>query len=252
MTLDERPHALAHDQVVVGQEDDDRAGAGRASAASCVHRVSSPTPARRSTRWAAIRERGGARHTPRTPGTTLVSPVRRETLRSMSTHAPREARVTSLSWIPSEAVEGSTRLAFDCGSHPLRRPAARPSSTTSRSCAPPTGSASPTCCGPGSRSTARAQITDCGYAGRRPDGLHHGPSSAGLQHRSRRSRCPTSSGSPSAATGGCASCRPPGGRTGLPAPRRVRRKPFVQWQAPLVWTTLSLTLHADGTRGGTR
>jgi hypothetical protein len=27
----------------------------------------------------------------------------------------------------------------------------------------------------------------------------------------------------------------------------VRRQPFVQWQAPLVWTTLSLTLHADGT-----
>jgi hypothetical protein len=38
-----------------------------------------------------------------------------------------------------------------------------------------------------------------------------------------------------------------GGRTGLPAPRRVRRKPFVQWQAPLVWSTLSLTMCADGT-----
>jgi hypothetical protein len=38
-----------------------------------------------------------------------------------------------------------------------------------------------------------------------------------------------------------------GGRTALPAPRRVRRRPYVQWQAPLVWTTLSLTLHADGT-----
>lgn len=37
-----------------------------------------------------------------------------------------------------------------------------------------------------------------------------------------------------------------GGRTGVPAPRRVRRKPFVQWQAPLVWTTLSLTIHSDG------
>jgi len=37
-----------------------------------------------------------------------------------------------------------------------------------------------------------------------------------------------------------------GGRTGLPAPRRVRRKPFVQWLPPLVWTTLSLTLHTDG------
>ena len=37
-----------------------------------------------------------------------------------------------------------------------------------------------------------------------------------------------------------------GGRTGAPAPRRVRGKAFVRWQAPLVWTTLQLTLHADG------
>ncbi len=41
-----------------------------------------------------------------------------------------------------------------------------------------------------------------------------------------------------------------GGRTGVPAPRRVRRRPFVQWQAPLVWTTLSLTINADGTAKG--
>ena len=41
-----------------------------------------------------------------------------------------------------------------------------------------------------------------------------------------------------------------GGRTGMPAPRRVRRAPFVQWQAPLAWTTLSLTLHADGRAEG--
>ncbi|MDE3065536.1 MAG: cyclic nucleotide-binding domain-containing protein, partial [Acidobacteriota bacterium] len=37
-----------------------------------------------------------------------------------------------------------------------------------------------------------------------------------------------------------------GGRTGMPAPRRVRRAPFVQWNAPLAWTTLSLTIFADG------
>ena len=37
-----------------------------------------------------------------------------------------------------------------------------------------------------------------------------------------------------------------GGRTGVPAPRRVRRKPFVQFRAPLAWTTLALTVHADG------
>ena len=38
-----------------------------------------------------------------------------------------------------------------------------------------------------------------------------------------------------------------GGRTGVPAPRRVRRAPFVQFSAPLVWTTLALTVFADGT-----
>jgi hypothetical protein len=38
-----------------------------------------------------------------------------------------------------------------------------------------------------------------------------------------------------------------GGRTGVPAPRRVRRPPFVQISAPLAWTTLSLTIRADGT-----
>lgn len=37
-----------------------------------------------------------------------------------------------------------------------------------------------------------------------------------------------------------------GGRTGVPAPRRVRRKPFVQISAPTAWSTLALTIHADG------
>ncbi|HXQ90309.1 MAG TPA: cyclic nucleotide-binding domain-containing protein [Acidimicrobiales bacterium] len=37
-----------------------------------------------------------------------------------------------------------------------------------------------------------------------------------------------------------------GGRTGVPAPRRVRRAPFVQFAAPLAWTTLALTVRADG------
>ena len=36
-----------------------------------------------------------------------------------------------------------------------------------------------------------------------------------------------------------------GGRTGLPAPRRVNRPPFVQFKAPTVWTTLSLMIRAD-------
>jgi hypothetical protein len=37
-----------------------------------------------------------------------------------------------------------------------------------------------------------------------------------------------------------------GGRTGVPMPRRVNHPPFVQIWAPTAWTTLELTLHADG------
>ena len=37
-----------------------------------------------------------------------------------------------------------------------------------------------------------------------------------------------------------------GGRTGVPLPRPVPHAPFVRWQAPLVWTTLALTLRPDG------
>ncbi|HEV7526025.1 MAG TPA: cyclic nucleotide-binding domain-containing protein [Acidimicrobiia bacterium] len=37
-----------------------------------------------------------------------------------------------------------------------------------------------------------------------------------------------------------------GGHVALPAPRRVNRPPFVKFEAPTVWTTISVTLHADG------
>lgn len=37
-----------------------------------------------------------------------------------------------------------------------------------------------------------------------------------------------------------------GGHTAVPAPRRVNKAPFVKFEAPTVWTTLTLTLHADG------
>lgn len=37
-----------------------------------------------------------------------------------------------------------------------------------------------------------------------------------------------------------------GGRTGVPAPRTVRRPPFVQVVAPLAWSTLALTIRTDG------
>jgi Cyclic nucleotide-binding domain len=37
-----------------------------------------------------------------------------------------------------------------------------------------------------------------------------------------------------------------GGQTGFPAPRRVRHEPYVQIGGPVTWSTLGLTIHADG------
>ena len=41
-----------------------------------------------------------------------------------------------------------------------------------------------------------------------------------------------------------------GGRTGAPMPRVVKQAPFIQYHAPIVWTTLELTINADGTHSG--
>jgi hypothetical protein len=37
-----------------------------------------------------------------------------------------------------------------------------------------------------------------------------------------------------------------GGRPALPAPRRVNHPPFIRLEGPTVWTTLAMTLHTDG------
>jgi Cyclic nucleotide-binding domain len=41
-----------------------------------------------------------------------------------------------------------------------------------------------------------------------------------------------------------------GGRTGAPAPRRVTHPPFLKVSAPTAWTTLELTINSDGTSTG--
>jgi hypothetical protein len=37
-----------------------------------------------------------------------------------------------------------------------------------------------------------------------------------------------------------------GGRTGMPAPRGIRGKPYFKWQSAIAWTTLTLIIYADG------
>jgi Cyclic nucleotide-binding domain len=155
-----------------------------------------------------------------------------------------EGRVTSLSWIPSEAVTGGTRLAFGAGFTHFDQPPPEDLGDIERL-----------------RATDRfrfanllrawidvdgcGQITGSGYSG---GGLMSstmvkiGP----LLHRFLAVKLPDLQRDPQPGDGWVRFVQTTGGRAGLPAPRRVRRRPYVQWQAPLVWTTLSLTLHADG------
>ena len=156
-----------------------------------------------------------------------------------------ESCVTSLSWIPSEAVTGGTRVAFDAGFTHYDEP-------------PPGELGDVESLRSGDRfrfaNVLRAwievdgagRITGSGYAG---EGLMGATTVrlAALSYRFQAVQLPVLQHDPEHGAGWIRFSQTVGGRTGLPAPRRVRRRPFVQWQAPLVWTTLSLTLHADGT-----
>jgi hypothetical protein len=155
-----------------------------------------------------------------------------------------ESSITSLSWIPSEAVQGGTRLAFDAGlTHYDDPPPAELEDIEQLRMADRFRFAN----------VLRAwvevddsgSITGSGYAGGGLMGattVHLGA----MRHTFQAAALPDLQRDPDCGEGWVRFAQTCGGRTGLPAPRRVRHPPFVQWQAPLVWTTLSLTLHADG------
>jgi hypothetical protein len=152
--------------------------------------------------------------------------------------------ITSLSWIPSEAIEGSMRLAFNAGfTHYDPPPPDVIEDLEELRLADRFRFAN----------ALRAwidvddagKITDCGYEGGGSMGsttVKVGP----LMRTFEAIALPDLQAEPERGDGWVRFVQTAGGRTGLPAPRRVRRRPFIQWQAPLVWTTLTLTLYADG------
>ena len=156
-----------------------------------------------------------------------------------------ESSVISLSWIPSEAVRGATRVAFDAGFTHYDDP-------------PPDVIEDLEALRQADRFrfanllsawmevNGAGKVTGFGYSG----GGLMGSTTAGVARFKREFEAvalPDLQLEPEVGDGWVRFTQTAGGRTGLPAPRRVRRRPFIQWQAPLVWSTLSLTLHADGT-----
>lgn len=160
-----------------------------------------------------------------------------------------ESTVTSLSWIPSEAVTGGMKAAFDGGFTHYDQP--------------PPGEL------PGSGGVAELRVADrfrfanvlrawietddsgqiaaAGYATGSGGQMGSTTVSLGVTHRTFQAvGLPDLQMEPEHGDGWVRFTQTVGGRTGLPFPRRVTHAPFVQWLAPTVWTTLSLTLHADG------
>jgi hypothetical protein len=160
-----------------------------------------------------------------------------------------KSSITTLSWIPSEAVEGSQKAAFDAGlAHYDKPPPDKFTDLEALRAADRFRFANVLSAWIDVDRAGR--ITDCGYSGGGLMGattikvgkLMRTFEAVGLPDLKRK---------PQKTKDAVTFVQVAGGRTGVPAPRRVRRKPFVQWQAPLVWTTLSLTIHADGTAEGT-
>jgi hypothetical protein len=181
-----------------------------------------------------------------------------------------ESCVTSLSWIPSEAVTGTTRVFFDAGfTHydepppavlgdieELRAADRFRFANVLRAWIDVDESGRITTGGYGGGGLMGATTIRLGSLSRTfqavalPD-LRREPERGRAQSgggREARGREQQSAGAGETEQDGrwMRFVQTVGGRTGLPAPRPVRHPPFVQWHAPLVWTTLSLTLYADG------
>ena len=155
-----------------------------------------------------------------------------------------ESSVTSISWIPKEAVEGMPRLPFDMGvAHYDDPPPERIDNLHELVEADAFREAN----------ELRAwievaddgRIVNHGHAG----GGHIGVTRLNLGRKEisvQAVAMPTLQPDPELGDGWVRFIQTAGGRTGAPAPRRVRGRPFVQIASALAWTTLALTIRADG------
>ena len=154
------------------------------------------------------------------------------------------ASVTSISWIPSEAITGPVRLPMDVGIGHYDDP-------------PPDELYDVAAFVAADRCRfanelkawidvdADGRIVDAGYAG----GGHVGVTSMKLMGRRIAIPgvgYPVMRAEPEHRTDRVRFLQTAGGRTGAPMPRPVRRPPFVRVVTPTAWTSLALTIHADG------
>ncbi len=155
-----------------------------------------------------------------------------------------ESSVTAVSWIPSEAIEGAPKLPFELGiTHydevppdhledleELRRTDRFREANELRAFI----------------EVEDGRIVGQGYLG----GGHIGATTVRMGPASIRFpavHLPDIQHEPEVGPTSVRFVQTVGGRMGLPTPRPVARKPFVQFWPSIAWSTLELTLNADGT-----
>ena len=153
-----------------------------------------------------------------------------------------ESSVTSISWIPSEAVEGLPKLPFTFGvAHYDDPPPDRVDQIETMHRADLFREANEL---KAWVEVDGGKIVDYGHAGRGRIGLTRlklGPKEIAVPAVAMPTLQNTEVGDRWVRFTQTA-----GGRTGMPAPRGVRGKPYFQINSAIAWTTLALTIHADG------
>jgi hypothetical protein len=155
-----------------------------------------------------------------------------------------ESSVTSVSWIPSEAISGPSKIPFELGvTHYDQPPPDRLEDLEVLRTSDRFREAN----------ELRAfidvedgRIVKAGHLGRGHIGattVRVGPAAL----RFPAVHLPDIQAEPEIGTASARFVQTVGGRMGLPTPRPVPHKPFVQFWPSIAWTTLALTINADGT-----
>jgi hypothetical protein len=154
-----------------------------------------------------------------------------------------ESSVTAISWIPSEAVEGMQKMPFEVGVAHYDEPLPDMiDDLDSLRAADRFRFANEL------RAWIEVEdgrIVDCGHSGKG----HIGVTKTKLGSKEivfQAVQLPDLRPEPEAGDTAVRFVQTAGGRTGAPAPRRVRGKPFFKIDSPTAWSTLALTIHADG------
>ena len=154
-----------------------------------------------------------------------------------------ESSVTAISWIPSEAVEGLPKFPFSAGVvHYDEPPPDAIEDIDAMREADAFREANEL---RGWIDVEDGKITDYGHMGRGHIGVTRvkvGPKEVSVPAVA----LPTLRPEPEVGERWVKFTQTAGGRTGMPAPRHVRGKPFFQINSAIAWTTLALTIHADG------